>query len=174
MKVKVGSQLKSMVKDEILSPIESSLWGTPIVPVAKGEKVRICVDYKPTLNKALLTNAYPLPSTEECFNSVAGGVKFSVIDIKQAYNNLVIRREDRVLTTMNTHLGSFVWNRLPYGVSSSAGIFQKVMDDTLKGIPMCCCRIDDILLSGRNDEEHLRNLNLVITRSWKIKGSNVD
>ncbi len=84
------------------------------------------------------------------------------MDIKQAYNNLIIRKEYQILTTLNTHLGLYKWKRLPYGISSSAAIFQSVMDHTLEGIPMTTCRIDDILISGRTREEHQRNLCRVI------------
>ena len=41
------------------------------------------------------------------------------------------------------------------------------MDNTLKGIPLICCRIDDILVSGKNDLEHLRNLREVFHRFEK-------
>ena len=162
----VEQELNSMVDANILSKVEDSPWGTPLVPVKKdgGLSVRICGDYKSTLNKCVSTKQYPLPTIEECFNAVQGGKRFSKIDIKKAYNNLLIREEDRVLTTLNTHKGLYQWNRLPYGISSASAIFQSVMDDTLTGIPMTCCRIDDILVSGRNDGEHLMNLNNVIIR----------
>ena len=160
----VEKELTEMVKSDILTKTEDSKWGTPIVPVVKGQKVRICGDYKSTLNKVLEVKQYPLPSTEDCFNSVTGGEKFSVIDIKQAYNNVLIREEDRELTTLSTHRGLYTWKRLPYGISSSAAIFQSIMDDTLKDIPMTCCRIDDILSSGKNDLDHLRNLKEVFDR----------
>ena len=166
---KVENELNAMVEAEILTKVDDSPWGTPIVPVKKdgGQSVRICGDYKSTLNKCVSTRQYPLPTVEECFNSVQGGQKFSKIDIKKAYNNLLIREEDRVLTTLNTHKGLYQWNRLPYGISSASAIFQSVMDDTLLGVPMTCCRIDDILVSGRDDAEHLINLNNVITRLEK-------
>ena len=38
------------------------------------------------------------------------------------------------------------------------------MDDTLKGKPMVCCRINDILVSGKTKEEHLANLNAAFER----------
>ena len=105
-----------------------------------------------------------LPTTEECFADVSGREKFSVIDIKQACNNVELRMEDRLITTMNTHMGQYVWMRLPYGINSSAAIFQNLMDDILRGILIVCCRIDAILISGKNDEEHVENLNEVVRR----------
>ena len=163
-KEKVKNELMSLVDQNILSKVESSTWATPIVVVERGPKIRICGDYKSTLNKNLQTKIYPLPSTEECFNSMVGGQKFSVIDVKAAYNHVCMREEDKKLTVINTHLGLFQWNRLPFGVSSSSGIFQEIMDDTLKGMDKVCCRIDDILISGKDDYEHMMNLKEVIRR----------
>ena len=164
MRSRVEEKLESMVADKILEKIEDSPWGTPIVPVLQGEKLRICGDYKSTLNKVVETREYPLPSLEDCFTSVAGSTLFSVVDIKQAYNNMMIRESDQILTTLNTHRGLYKWLRLPYGISSSAAIFQGTMDQVLRGIPYCCCRIDDILIGGRSEAEHLEILNEVITR----------
>ena len=161
---KVKNELMSLVDQNILEKVESSTWATPIVVVERGPKLRICGDYKSTLNKHLETKIYPLPSTEECFNSMVGGQKFSVIDVKSAYNHVKVREKDKKLTVINTHLGLFQWNRLPYGVSSSSGIFQETMDNTLKNIDKVCCRIDDILISGKDDREHLQNLQEVIRR----------
>ena len=164
LKQQVEDELNSMVKDGILKPLKHSPWGTPVVPVVQGEKLRVCGDYKSTLNKVLETKHHPLPTVEECFNEVRGGKKFSKIDIKKAYNNLLIRQEDQELTTLNTHLGQFAWTRLPYGVNSSAAIFQNLMDNVLRGIPMVACRIDDILISGTDDQDHVKNLNEVFKR----------
>ncbi|XP_063690927.1 uncharacterized protein LOC134823403 isoform X1 [Bolinopsis microptera] len=163
---KVESELNDMVEAKILTKVEDSPWGTPIVPLKKdgGQSVRICGDYKSTLNKCISTRQYPLPTVEECLNAVQGGQTFSKIDIKKAYNNLLIRNEDRVLTTLNTHKGLYQWNRLPDGINSASAIFQSCMDDTLWGVPMTCCRIDDILVSGRNESDHLINLNNVRSR----------
>ena len=108
MRDRVEEKLDSMVAEKILEKIEDSPWGTPIVPVLQGEKLRICGDYKSTLNKVLETREYPLPSLEDCFSSVAGSTMFSVVDIKQAYNNMKIRESDQILTTLNTHKGLYM------------------------------------------------------------------
>ena len=164
-KKQVGDELQRMINEGILSKVEgASPWGTPVVPVFKGEKTRICGSYNLTLNPGMAAQQYPLPSIEECFNKVTGGKKFTKLDVRQAYNNIPIRKEDRILTTINTHLGQLMWNRLPYGIAPAAAIFQETIDQTLAGIQMCCCRVDDILISGKDDEEHMTNLNEVITR----------
>ena len=80
-----------MINEGILSKIEgASPWGTPIVPVFKGEKTFICGSYNHTLNPAMAAQQYPLPSIEECLNKVTGGQQFTKLDVRAAYNNIPI------------------------------------------------------------------------------------
>ena len=65
---------------------------------------------------------------------------------------------------INTHKGLYQFKRLPFGVASAPAMFQKVMDSILQGIPGVICYIDDILVTGANEEEHLSNLEQVLMR----------
>ena len=64
----------------------------------------------------------------------------------------------------NTHKGLFQSNRLPFQVSSAPGIFQRVMESLLGNIPGLVVYIDDILITGKSDEEHLAALEVVLNR----------
>ena len=65
---------------------------------------------------------------------------------------------------INTHKGLFQYNRLPFGVASAPAIFQKVMDTMLAGIPHVAAYLDDIILTGKNDMDHLETLRKVLSR----------
>ena len=43
-------------------------------------------------------------------------------------------------------------------------IFQRTMDNLLQGIPQVCVYLDDILVTGKSTEEHLKNLDEVLSR----------
>lgn len=60
--------------------------------------------------------------------------------------------------TINTQWGLYTYNHLPFGVSSSPAIFQRVMEGILQDIPHCCVFLDDILLSRPSKAEHLETL----------------
>ena len=47
------------------------------------------------------------------------------------------------------------YNRLPFGVSSAPRIFQRAIDDLVKGIPHVAGYMDDILLTGETQEQNL-------------------
>ena len=53
---------------------------------------------------------------------------------------------------------------MPFGIASAPALFQKTMDSVLQGIKRVVCYIDDILVTGRNESEHLRNLEQVFNR----------
>ena len=84
--------------------------------------------------------------------------------MRHAYEQMALHPESRKYVTINTHRGLFTYERLPYGVSSAPGIFQRVMDNLVKGIPHTMVYLDDILVTGSTEEEHLSSLDQVFTR----------
>ncbi|XP_065085233.1 uncharacterized protein K02A2.6-like [Ochlerotatus camptorhynchus] len=116
MQSAVEDELEKLVAEGLLTKVNSSNWATPIVPVKKSQNwVRICGDYKQTVNPNLVVDKYPLPTVDELFASLAGGKKFSKIDLIQAYLQLEVAPEDREILTLSTHRGIYRPNRLMYG-----------------------------------------------------------
>ena len=56
---------------------------------------------------------------------------------------------------------------MPFGVSSAPAIFQRTMESILQGLDRVAVYIDDILITGRSEEEHLRVLDEVLQRLEK-------
>lgn len=165
LKVNVEHELNRLEREGIISPVEFSEWASPIVPVVKSNgAVRICGDYKSTVNGVSKLDNYPIPKTEDLLATLGGGQKFTKLDMSQAYQQLVLDEESRKYTTINTHKGLYEYTRLPFGVSSAPGIFQRTIENLLKGIDHVVVRMDDILISGKDDSEHLNNLDAVLTK----------
>ena len=117
-----------------------------------------------TVNQASRLDSYPLPRVEELFATLAGGKTFSKLDLQHAYLQLPLETNSKQYTTINTHWGLFQYNRLPFCVSSAPGIFQRAIDDLVKGIPHVAAYMDDTLLTGETQEQHLQNLTAVLER----------
>ena len=62
---------------------------------------------------------------------------------------------------INTHRGLYWYKRLPFGVASAPSIFQCTIKSILQGIPHVTLYIDDILITGTTQEEHLHNLEVL-------------
>ena len=167
VKESVENEFSEMEKRGIMYKVPTREWSTPLVVIPKPDKsVRICGDYKVTVNREISEERYPIPSTEDLFATLAGGKKFTKLDLSQAYTQLEVDEKSQELLTVNTHMGLFRYRRLAYGVSSSPAIFQSVhvMDKILLGIPYVVCRIDDILITGSDDQSHLESLREVLKR----------
>ncbi|XP_045765544.1 uncharacterized protein K02A2.6-like [Maniola jurtina] len=159
-----------MLREGIIEPVDTSDWATPLVPVRKADGgLRICADYKVTLNPVLLVDRYPLPKIDDLLVNLNGAQIFSKIDLSQAYNQIELD-DSKALTVINTHRGLFKYNRLVFGLASSPGIFQRIMSTLLKGIPGVEIFLDDIIIGTKGDQkQHLKILEEVLNR-LKLNG----
>ena len=57
---------------------------------------------------------------------------------------------------------------MPFGITSAPAIFQTTMDNLLQGLRHVVVYIDDILITGESDEEHLATLDEVLSRLEKV------
>ena len=98
----------------VIESVKYSDWAMPIVPVPKPDgSVRICNDFKVAINSVLQIDKHPIPKPEDPLTVLAGGQKFSKLDLSQAYQQMLLDPEDRKYTTINTRLGLFQYKRLP-------------------------------------------------------------
>ena len=165
VKKKVEEELERLQALGVIKPIQFSDWAAPIVPVMKSDgRVRICGDYKITVNRAAKLDKYPIPRIDELFASLVGGKAFTKLDLLHAYLQIPLDEESRQYVVINTHKGLFEYMRLPFGVASAPSIFQRVMENLLQGINGVCVYIDDILITGANEVEHLKHLAQVLQR----------
>ncbi|XP_055615172.1 uncharacterized protein K02A2.6-like [Toxorhynchites rutilus septentrionalis] len=165
--------IEGVVEDEIcrlenlgiLKKVDFAEWAAPIVVVRKPNgTVRICADFSTGLNSVLEPNQYPLPLPEDIFAKMSGCRVFSHIDLSDAYLQVEVDPESQPLLTINTHKGLFQFTRLSPGIKSAPGAFQQMMDTMLAGLPCTVGYLDDIVVGGRTEEEHRRNLFLVLQR----------
>ena len=86
------------------------------------------------------------------------------LDMSQAYQQLVLDEKSKHLAVDNTQRRLFRYTRLPFGIALAPGVFQRVMESLLWHIPGVIVYIDDILVTGPTDEEHLVSLEEVLHR----------
>ena len=84
-----------------------SEWAAPIIPVMKLDgSIRICGDYKLTINRAAKPDVYPLPRVED------------LLDLAHGYQQIPLEESSKTFVIINTHKGLYRYYRLPFGVVS--------------------------------------------------------
>ncbi len=162
---KVNDELDRLLREGIIEEVRYSSWAAPIVPVLKPDgSVRICGDYKLTVNAVSKTDCYPIPKTEDLLAALNGGQSFTKLDLSNAYLQIELDEKSRQYTCINTGRGLYRYTRLPFGISSSPGIFQRTVENILRGINNAQVRMDDILLTGPSNDAHIGILEDVLRR----------
>lgn len=165
LKDRIAKELKEMQEKGTIEYVENSKWASQLVIVHKRDgSLRLCCNYKNTLNPRIKDNKYPLPLIEDLLNALGGFSCFTSLDLSRAYLQLPLDEDSSYYTTVNTHLGLFKFKKLPFGIKTAPALFQSIMDKILHGIPNVVCYFDDILVFASNEQENLRILKLVLKR----------
>ena len=82
---------------------------------------------------------------------------FSKLDLSQA-SQLPLDPDSKMFTTINTDKGLFQFERLPFGISIAPSIFQHLVENLLQSLPNVCAYIDNILVSGIGEADHMQKL----------------
>lgn len=165
LREKVTKMLNEMEQNGIIEKINNSKWASQVVLVPKKNgEIRICCNYKNTLNPALEDVVYPLPVIDEILSCLAHYSWFVKLDLTGAYLQLAVDEESQHLTAINTLNGLYKFLRLPFGIKTAPSHFQSVIDQILQGLEGVVAYFDDILIAGKTPKECAERLRLVLTR----------
>ena len=162
---KVEEKINELVSPDIIEPVEGpTLWVNPvvIVPKSKGD-IRLCIDMR-RANEAILHERHPIPTIDEITQGMNGSCVFSKLDLKWGYHQLELTPESRDITTFVTHCGLYRYKRLLCRVNSASKQYQYEIQRALAGVEEQLNISDDIIVHGKNQEEHDARLESVIKR----------
>jgi hypothetical protein len=114
------------------------------VLVKKG-KIRFCMD--PTdSNKNILRRHFPLKTVEEICANISGSKFFMLMDCRRGFWQVKAARDSQKYLTFSTPWGRYSYSRVPFGISSTPKVFQKIMSDLLSDLKRFEVFMDDILI----------------------------
>ncbi|XP_037083880.1 uncharacterized protein K02A2.6-like [Pollicipes pollicipes] len=159
----VSAELQRLLQAGVIEKVDASEWVSPLaVSRRKDGRIRICVDLRGP-NAQIVAEVHPLPTIDELESKLCGSV-YSRIDLKTAYHQLRLHKDSRNVTAFLTPDGLMRYTRVPFGLVSSGSAFQKLLSSLLEGIPGCGHYLDDILVSGKDHQEHDARLREVLDR----------
>ena len=104
LRKKVEAELDRLEKVGVIEKVQFSAWAAPIVSILKRDgSLRICGDYKLTVNKAAIVDKYPLPRIEDILSSLGNAKVFSKLELANAYLQLPLEEESKEYVTISTH-----------------------------------------------------------------------
>ncbi|XP_044757048.1 uncharacterized protein K02A2.6-like [Coccinella septempunctata] len=146
----------------ICRQIEPTDWVNNIVITEKKDKnLRICLDPS-DLNKCLKREHYQIPSPDQILASLNNKKYFSVLDLRDSFYQIPLDEESSKLCTFATPYGRYRFLRLPFGINTSAEIFQRKNVEIFGNVLDDGIYIDDLIISGSTEEEHDEKLQKVL------------
>ena len=91
------------------------------------------------------------------FKALPGGKKVAKVVLSCAYQQIVLEETSQQCMTISTFCGLYQTIHLPFRLSSAPDLIHKTMGTFVGGIPKVVCYIDDNLMTGADNEEHLKN-----------------
>ena len=174
-------EVERLVKIDVLEPVtEPTEWVNSFVVVEKvidssnahsphhsiKKSIRLCIDPK-DLNEALEREPYYSRSIDELISMFAGAKVFTIVDMDKGYWQVVLHPDSRKYACMAFDIGRYQFKRLPMGSKVASDIFQRMLDSVYIGLPGVTGIADDMVIFGRNEEEHDRNLILFLETTRK-------
>ena len=174
-------EVERLVKIDVLEPVtEPTEWVNSFVVVEKvidssnahsphhsiKKSIRLCIDPK-DLNDALEREPYYSRSIDELISMFAGAKVFTIVDMDKGYWQVVLHPDSRKYTCMAFDIGRYQFKRLPMGSKVASDVFQRMLDSVYIGLPGVTGIADDMVIFGRNEEEHDRNLILFLEATRK-------
>ncbi|XP_014663412.1 PREDICTED: uncharacterized protein K02A2.6-like [Priapulus caudatus] len=167
----LGKAYDDGIKRGVWKPVQFCDYGTPVVPVRKTHtpgkpkpKIRVCGDYSVTVNPQLETHRHPMPLPDDLMRKLGGGYGFTKIDLADAYNQVQLATLSQRRLALNTHRGVLLQLRLPFGIKSAPGYFQEIMEQLTSDLQGVAVYMDDILVSGKDPNDHVENLQRLLQR----------
>ena len=106
----------------------------------------------------------PLPRMDDCIDSLGDAQVFTTLDCNFGYWQIPVAQDDRDKTTFTSHLGTYRFKRLPFGLKNAPATFQRAIDIILSSVRWQTCLIYlDVIVFSRDEAEHLHHGDQVLS-----------
>jgi hypothetical protein len=161
---KLDKELDSMLEAGIIVP-STGPFASPLVLVAKPDKsIRVCVNFK-NLNNLSQFDPEPMVLVDDIFDKLGGNHFLSKFDMSKGYYALKLTDASKKYTTFTTaNRGLYMFNVMPFGLSSAPASFTRVMRKLLGGTENLDFYLDDVLAHTDGWKAHVETLRVFFTR----------
>lgn len=172
-RAKISSHLEKLREEGIITDVDPRksypcVMNTVITEKATPGEVRMNIDSTPQ-NPGMRRTKFHVKTPQEIRHDLEGATVFSECDMGFGFHQVELDKASKDRSIFQTHEGLHRMERLYFGPTSSSGIFHNEVSKALRGIKGCTTIHDNILIGGKDYEEHRRNLRDTLQRC-KEKG----
>nr|WNH14479.1 reverse transcriptase [Physostegia virginiana caulimovirus 2] len=125
-------------------------------------KKRMVVNYK-AINEATVGDGHNLPNIQELLTLFRGKTIFSSFDCKSGFWQVLLDEQSQLLTAFTCPQGHYQWKVVPFGLKQAPSIFQRHMQNALRGTEkFCTVYVDDIIVFSDTETEHFNHVLTVL------------
>ena len=177
----VANEIDKMLAAGVIEPCSDPQgFNSPLVVIKKKDgTLRVCCNFKPTLNKCLVDpDPFPMASADEVFTQFKPGEKyFSGMDLLKGYWQCELAEEDRYKTAFTFNGVVYCFKRLPFGLTTAGNSFSRqlaeVLQDCLRRSECISWYLDDVAIHSNNFTDfidaHNRVFEALIKNGGKLK-----
>ena len=165
----VRTSLRDMLEAGVIHPSQSPWYNAVFLVQKKDGTLCFCVDFR-CLNVQMKKDSYPLPHIQEALESMVGLAHFSSMDFKSGFWQIKMAPESQQYMAFTVgNLRFYEFTCMPFGLCNVAATFQCLTKNTLGELNLMYCVIylDDVIVFGHMEEEHLEHLCIVFKRFWE-------
>ena len=159
-----------MLEAGTIQPSQSPWCNTVVLVRKKDGSLRFCIDFR-RIKMQTKKDSYPLPRIQEVLESMAGAAHFSTMDFKSGFWQVHMAPESQQYTGFTvSNLGFYEFRRMPFGLCNAPAMVRRLMQNTLGELNLTYCIIylDDVIVYGHTEEEHLEHLWIILERFWEL------
>ncbi|KFD63456.1 hypothetical protein M514_10596 [Trichuris suis] len=156
----IWSEVQRLLNEGVIEHSNSPWRAQVLVARDEKRKSRLVIDYFQTIHRFTLQDSYPLPRIDSLAHSLAKYRFLSSIDLKSAYHQVPLHRQDKPFTAFEAAGGLYQFTRVPFGVTNGVACFQRIIDLFIKDehLEGTFAYLDDITVCGSTQADHDKNL----------------
>ena len=163
-------ELNKMLENGVIRPSKSAYSSEVVLVKKKTDDWRFCIDFRP-LNKATVSDKFPLPRIQDLVRAVGNSSYFISLDLRAGYWQIFMDENSIEFTAFRTPRGLFEFIVMPFGLKNAPATFQRCMelvlgDLYLKGVLVY---LDDVLIHHTSFEGILALCLCVLKRFREVK-----
>jgi hypothetical protein len=172
----VNKYVDNLLAAKVIRP-STSPFNSPLMLVKKPnadpskpieQRYRVCHNYT-RVNTNLKVCSYPLTNLYSLLDSVGAAKCWSTLDLAQGFFQQRLVDPHGASAFSVPGKGLYEYLRSPMGISSSPGMFQRLLDYCMRDLPHTYVYLDDIVAATQTYEEHLQVIRQILGRLRKYK-----